>query len=427
MRLKNIPELKIILEPEQAFLVNKMTEGTGNPDCRAVSFRMSETLVNTPFSEHEDLFLLMENDFRQFYKGKKAFAEFRIYAEKKFPNNIDKIYDFIMKNAKLSKENRDILMKKECGLFIEFAFPRNFGRKLFNEAKRHKKKIIIIADTVYPRNIVVNILDRCGYSGFSELIIANELENKDIYDAVIEKSSFSANKILNIGGNVEEDVEKPIMKGSKALLLADTIPLMIKSGRLRGYIQAKHLYDYDSVDFLALHLAFGLYSSYMFDVPRNKVYNSDFCASPYMLGFIVFGTLRLDRNFSPSDFQKKLISAYEKNDEIKRGADDFISLFSAHFGNISANLSYKGFSLPFEFYSNHGAIIDYNMMKKQIDDDTMKEWQNIVTEPETAPVYIKSTNENAISRLADRMFPPGTKVRNITDGILVKMKQKAKF
>lgn len=67
------------------------------------------------------------------------------------------------------------------------------------------------------------------------------------------------------------------------------------------------------------------------------------------------------------------------------------------------------------------------MMKKQIDDDTMKEWQNIVTEPETAPVYIKSTNENAISRLADRMFPPGTKVRNITDGILVKMKQKAKF
>ncbi|MCM1132040.1 MAG: hypothetical protein NC340_01070 [Ruminococcus flavefaciens] len=423
--MKNIPELKIVLEPEQAFLVNKMIGEIGNPECRAVSFRMSRTLVSTPFSEREDLFLFMEDDFRQVYKGRKTFAEFRIYAEEKFPDDIDKIYNFIMKQAKLTQESRDMLFKRECGLFTELAFPRNFGRKLFGEAQRRKKKIIIVADTLYPRSVVANVLDRCGYSGYSELVVANELENTDIYEAVIEKSALQAKKILNIGGNVEEDVEKPIMKGSKALLLADTIPLMLKSGRLRGYIQAKHLYDYDSAGFLALHLAFGLYSAYMFDVPRNRVYNSDFCASPYMLGFIVFGTLRLAKDFSSSAFEKKLISAVEENEEITRGAEDFTSLFSAHFGNISNRLNYSGFSLPFEFFAKHGAVLDRNMLK--LDGDTLKEWQGMITEPATAPVYVRSVKQNAVSRLADRMFPPGTRVRGIADGILVKMKQKAGF
>ncbi|MDE6789564.1 MAG: hypothetical protein K2J47_09630 [Ruminococcus sp.] len=426
--MKTIPELKIVLEPEQAFLVNKMISEINRPECRAVSFRMSETLVNTPFSEHEDLFLFMEDDFSRVYKGRKTFTELRLYAEEKFHGDIDKIYNFIMKQAKLTAENRDILMKRECGLFIEFAFPRNFGRKLFNEAKQHNKKIIIVADTIYPRSIIVNLLDRCGYSGFSEIVITGELdENTDIYDEVIGKSSVNASRLLNIGGNVEEDVEKPIMKGSKALLLADTIPLMLKSGRLRGYIQAKHLYDYDSPVFLALHLAFGLYSSYMFDVPRTKVYNSDFCASPYLLGFIVFGTLKLDKSFSPSDFQKSIISAAEKNIEIMRGADDFVSLFYTHFGNVSYSLDYSSFSLPFKFYENHSTSLDRNMLKQQLDDDILKEWENNITEPQTAPVHIRDTKQNTVSKLADRMFPPGTKVRNIADGILVKMKQKVKF
>lgn len=422
----SVPEIKIIINSEQSNLANKMTSQINNSDCKAVSFRMMNTLVCTPFSEIYDLFLLMEEDFKKFYKGRKRFYELRIYAESKFPKDITKIYDFIMKQSKISQQERDILLESECRLIEEFVYPRSFGKKLFNEAKKHRKKIIIVADTVYPRSTVVNILEKCGYADYKELIITHELESDDIYDTVIEKSKVSCSKIVSIGGDVAEDVEKPILKGSKALLMADTVPLMLKSGRLRSFIQAKHLYNYDTADFFALHLAFGLYSSYMFDLPRNKVYQSDFCASPYMLGFIVFGTLRLDKNFTPDNFQQEIISASEKNDEIMRGTEDFISLFSAHFGKIADNLQYKGFSLPFEFYFNHGADTDRNFLSEFLAPDILDKWTKSIKEPVLAPVRMNE-KQNRISTLADKMFPPGTKVRIITDNILAKMKQKIKL
>lgn len=423
--MKDNFEIKIPVSKEQRQLMQKMLAEVRKPDIRAVSFKLSGTLINLPFSEQEDLFLLIEQDFKKFCSGKKKFSELRINAEQKY-SDLDKIYDLIMKQTKISKENRDALLNLECRLFTDFVFPRNFGRTLFNEAKLRNKKIIIVADTVYPRNVIVNILDKCGYK-YNELIITNELSNQTVYDAIIEKASVSHEKLLHIGGSVTNDVEIPIMNGSKSLLLADTIPLMVKSGRLRGFIQAKHLYDYDSMDFFALHCAFGLYSAYLFDVPQSKIYQSDFCSNPYMLGFIVFGTLRLAKDYKPTEIHEKLISAVQKNDEISRGADDFIMLFSRHFGKISQNFGYDGCNLPIEFLEKHSASLDKLLIKDQLDSETFDNWESISEEPKIVPVYGRKVKQNAVSKLADKMFPPGTRVRIIADGLLVKLKEKARL
>lgn len=405
--------------------MQKMLTEIRKPEIKAVSFKLSGTLINLPFSEQEDLFLLMEQDFRKFCSGKKNFSELRINAEQKY-NSLNEIYDLIMKQTKISPESRDQLLNLECRLFIDFVFPRNFGKNLFNAAKSEKKKIIIVADIVYPREVIINILNKCGYK-YNELIITDESDNRNIYDTIIERASVSNDKLLHIGGNVENDVEIPIMNGSKSLLLADAIPLMVKSGRLRGFIQAKHLYDYNSMDFFALHCAFGLYSAYLFDIPQNKIYQSDFCGNPYLLGFIIFGTFKLVKDYKPTEIQKKLISAAEKNAEISRGANDFIMLFSRHFGKIYQNFGYTGCTLPIEFLEKHSAPLDKSLMKEQLDSETSDNWESILEEPEIVPVYSRKLKQNAVSKLADKMFPPGTKVRNITDGILVKLKGKARL
>lgn len=421
--MKTVPEIKISVSDEQSKLIQKMISQIAEPDIKAVSFRLSGTLINLPFSEREDLFLLMEQDFRKIYKGRKIFTDLRISAENK-ADTIDGIYDIIMKQTKITREDRDMLMNTECRLFSELSFARNFGRKLFNEAKQRKKKIIIFADTVYPEKIIQDILHKCGYE-YNKLTVADRC-GKPAYDTVLEKSGLPAGKLLHIGNSVAEDVEKPVMNGSKALILANTVPMMIKSGRLRGYVQAELLYNYDTAEFLALHSAFGIYSAYMFDLPKNRVYQSDFCNDSYMLGFIVFGTLRLAVDYQPTDFQRKIIESAEKNTEIMRGADDFVSLFHAHLRNISCNGN-KELAMPFEFFTKHGAVLDRKMLSRQLDDSIFKEWDGMITEPKTAPVYTEDTKRNALAELADKMFPPGTKVRNITDGILVKMKEKAKL
>ena len=146
-----------------------------------------------------------------------------------------------------------------------------------------------------------------------------------------------------------------------------------------------------------------------------------------MLGFIVFGTLKLAKNYKPTEIQKNLISAAEKNAEISRGANDFIILFSRHFGKIPQNFGYTGFTTPIEFLEKHSASLDKLLIKKQLDSETFDNWENISEEPKTAPIYSEKTKQNAISKLADKMFPPGTRVRNIADGILVKLKEKARL
>lgn len=423
--MKTIPEIKISVSEEQDKLIQKMIAETGKPEIKAVSFRLSGILINLPFSEREDLFLIMEQNFRRIYKGRKFFVDLRISAENK-AGTLDEIYDLIMKQTKITQADRDMLMNTECRLFKESAFSRNFGKILFNEASRKNKEIIVVSDTVYPEKVIEDVLAECRYES-PKMTVIRRSANQSVYDAVIEKCDVPPEKLLHIGSDVSEDVEKPVMNGSKALLLADTVPLMVKSGRLRGYVQSERLYDYDSADFFALHCAFGLYASYLFDLPKSRVYQSDFCADAYMIGFMVFGTLKLARDFQPTEFQRKIISAAEKNTEIMRGADDFVSLFSAHLKNIFCDSGNKGLELPFEFFEKHSAPVDRNMLKGLLDDNTLKEWESIVTAPKTAPVYIKTSNPNGLSKLADKMFPPGTKVRNIADGILVKMKQKAKL
>lgn len=423
--MKIIPEIKISISEEQNNLIRKMIAEIDKSEINVVSFRLSGILINMPFSEREDLFLVMEQYFSRIYKGRKNFVDLRISAENK-ADTLDEIYDLIMKQTKITQADRDMLMNRECRLFTDSAFARNFGKMLFNEAKRKNKKIIVVSDTVYPKKVTEDVLAKCGYE-HKKMTVISRIVNQYVYDTVIEKSDVSPEKLLHIGNDVAKDVEKPVMNGSKALLLADTVPLMVKSGRLRGYIQSERLYDYDSADFLALHFAFGLYASYLFDLPKSRVYQSDFCADAYMIGFIVFGTLKLAGDFQPTEFQRKIISAAEKNPEIMRGAGDFISLFSAHTENISHNSGNKGLELPFEFFEKHSAPLDRNMLKGLLDDDTLKEWESIITEPKTVPVYIETTNPNGLSKLADKMFPPGTKVRNIADGILVKIKQKAKL
>ena len=345
---------RIALTREQIELRQKMLSEVGKSDYKAVSFRLTGTLTSTAFSEFEDIFMLMEEDFHSVTTVKKSFKELRVAAaeaaEKKFGNSggasIVRIYDILAKSAKLTPFGKDKLMKRECELAVHFTLARGIGKELFDEAKRTKKKIIIVADTIYPRNVIVRILGTCGYEQADELVVPYELKGsvtdyKALYDAILSKSGVSPGKLLHVGGDVEADVETPIMNGSKALLLSGTIPLMVKSGRLRGYIQAKHVYDYDEPEYLALHGAFGIYAAYLFDVPMSKSAQSDFCSSEYMLGFIVAGTIRA-ADIHPKDKKQSLLLALlSDSSEAKRGMEDMDKLFHYHFDGHLEKYGYK--------------------------------------------------------------------------------------
>ncbi|MBO7475164.1 MAG: hypothetical protein J6U00_14405 [Ruminococcus sp.] len=422
----------------QKDLTEKMLREVSRNDHAAVSFKMWDTLVLMPFSQPEDLFLFMEDDFAMYNTGKKTFTELRTEAqraaEKKYALKgnvtLEKIYDIFVKLSGISPACREKLIIRECDLVHHFAFPRKTGKLLFDKAKYCRNKVIVVSDSYYPRDVVVKILCDCGYGEYSSLVIPSESSIPDsaatgFIDLVIKKSGVGAENILHIGSDLINDVEATIQRGMKALLLQPVLPLMVKSGRLRGFIEEKHLYDIDEKQFMALRCAFALYAAYGFDAPQNKLPKSDFCCDEYMIGFIILGPLCFIKDFEPqSDMQSELIAAMEKNKKIMDGRLDFEKMLYHHFGDFIGKYGSEGCQLALEFLEKHSYIGDREKIIPFLSDKGSKKWGRPESEPKLAPVHTKPVKKNALQKLADKLFPEGTKVRNMTDDVLAGKKRK---
>lgn len=434
--MNNDLKITIPISKEQFELSEKMTENVKSADIKAVSFELFGTLINMPFSEDNDLFLLMEKEFPEVRTAKSSFADLRIESEvdakrknkDKCSVTVSRIYEILAKKAKISDDLREALIKRECDMAVGLVFPRGFGKKLFDTAAASGKKVIILANSVYPRDVIVRMLGICGYASCNELIVTNEIDcgenrNESAFNAIIKKGKLAAKQLIHIGGDVAADVETPVMKGAKALLLLDTSAIMLKSGRLSGYLHAAHIYDYDTAEFLPLHLALGLYAAYIFDIPRTKAMHSDFCANPYILGFIVYGCCKFADISELDDTCRDVLAALEDCPETRSGGENFYELFKRHFEPYIGKFSYNGFTLPLEMLAKHGASMDVGLLKAHMPEKSHKKWKDGITDAVIAPTR-KKTEQNKLEKLADRMFPPGTKVRNMADGVLFKLKGK---
>lgn len=421
------------LSSQQIELRNKLLGEVGSSRCKAVSFKMLGTLVLMPFSGESDIFAFMEKDFKLICPdSKKSFTELRIAAREAAVKKMNVmcrvtlklIYGILEKIGNISSDSAKKLMEIECGIAERFAFPRECGKALFREAKNCKKRVIITAETIYPEDTVKRILEKCGYGSYDGLVMVSKIRNctgESYFSEVLSKSGVPSDKLLHIGSDVAFDIELPIFKGAKALLLADVTELMAKSGRVRNYAESKKLFDYDNLSFLSLRCVFGLYAAYGFDTPQNKLPASDFCGDEYFMGFLVQGALSLVRDFEPqTKIQTEILSAMDKNPKILDGKKDFISMFNAHFGGLAELEEAEGCRLPLEFIENCCAASDRAFLAGALSDSVMKKWSKSVKEPEVIRFAPKKDRSNSLSRLADKMFPPGTKVRTIVDEILTK-------
>lgn len=416
----------------------KMLHEVERNDHRAISFKLWDTLVITPFSKPEDMFLFMEEDFALLNTTNKTFIELRIEAQKaaekkygpKGNVTLEKIYNILAKMSGITPTGRERLMTRECDLIQHFAFPRKLGKLLFYKAKDCKNKIIITSVSYYPRDVVVKILCDCGYGAYDSVIIPAEQNIPDsaetaYLEAVIKKAGVEANNILHIGGDFSNDVEAAIVRGIKAVMLQSVQPLMVKSGRLRGFIEEKLLYEIDGEKCMAIRSAFALYAAYGFDIPQNKKPHSDFCLDEYMIGFMILGPLSFIEDFEPeNEMQKALIEAMEKNRKITDGRDDFKAMLDFHFGDFISKYGSEGCRLPLEFLELHSYIGDRNIIMPLLSDKDKKNWGKPASEPKLAPVHTERVKKNVLQKLADKLFPEGTNVRQMSEAAIHRKKRK---
>lgn len=424
--------LKRPLSRQQSELEDKLISQVTDEKIQAVSFKLDEVLIVTPFSLSEDIFLFMEDEFKELTVGKKTFSELRKAAYeaavKKYGSKqsvtLDMIYDIFAKTGKVSSAYRENLMNRECEIFTRFAMPRKFGKKLFEAAKQSGKKVIVTYEGIYPRNVIVKILETCGFESYDVLIMCSEFnipftDKKAYLDSVIKAADIPARSLLHIGGDVVNDVEAAIMKGTKAVLVQPIIPLMVKSGRLRGFIENQHIYDSDMPEFFIMRCAFAVYGMYAFDTPQNKIPQSDFCGDEFMLGAAVLGISSL---YTKSNQETELFGVLRKtmqeNSNILSGKKDFTALYDSIFGGILDKYSPEGCQLTAEFFEKHSAPSDRDILRTKLETTDFAAWTEGTAEPQLAPVHSTGRKRTALDKLADRLFPPNTKVRNMAENVL---------
>ncbi len=430
-------QINIPMSNGQREIFDKMTKAVSDSQIKAVSFRLFDTLILLPFSENSDIFFLMESEFSHISTPKHSFTDLRIEAEaeakrkntKKCAVNINEIYDIFAKKAKISAEIRNSLVNRECELALSLVFPRAFGKKLLDTATEKGKNIVIIADTIYPHETVVAMAEKCGITG--KILMASEIdrgENPDnsLFSVILKKGKASPASHIHIGSDISADVETPIMKGAKALLLSDVKTNMTKTGRIRDFAHSERVFDYDTVEYLGFHMALGIYSAYIFDIPRTKTANSDFCGNAYILGFIAYGFSKLADISQLNDSEREILDGLSKNSDCSRGAEDFLELYKRHSADISDKFNNKGFELPVKFLATHGGAMDIGLLKNNMSAESNKKWKEAIVNSPAVPKFRPQTEQNKLEKFADIMFPPGTRVRNIADGMLLKMKQKRK-
>jgi len=183
--------------------------------CDVISFDVFDTLVLRPFDRPSSVFFLLGQKHKC-----PGFQKYRVQAEKDarraafekmgtYEVTLEDIYKRLRRYVLLDTEKA---MALEIEIEIGLAFANPYMKNVFAQAKNLGKRLIAISDMYLPRDAILRILEKCGYSGLEDVFVSCELgENKRdglLFDFV--RASMGINlKYLHIGDNYTSDFLSP--------------------------------------------------------------------------------------------------------------------------------------------------------------------------------------------------------------------------
>jgi len=178
-----------------------------------ISFDVFDTLVLRPFAQPHDLFMILAEKFNitNFLRIRRnAEAEARKLATIKNGNHevtLSDIYELIEYKTGLDKEYG---VKVELETELEFCFANPYMMEVFKILKEHNKKIIAASDMYVTKQMLIAILEKCGYTGFDKIYVSSEYNgskrDKNLYKIILSEKD-KADTLVHIGDNYVTDIQ----------------------------------------------------------------------------------------------------------------------------------------------------------------------------------------------------------------------------
>ncbi|MBP3506584.1 MAG: hypothetical protein J6K43_09315 [Lachnospiraceae bacterium] len=176
-----------------------------------ISFDIFDTLIFRPFSKPSDLFMILGERLHI-----QNFKTIRVNAEKMarerhnatYGNTEIQIGDIYEIVEVFTGVPKDIGIKQEFEVELEFCRPNPYCKRLFDLLAEQGKRIIACSDMYLPKNYVVQLLEKCGYFGFEDIYVSCDYtfskRSGGMYKMLINK--YPNCSIVHMGDNYKVDV-----------------------------------------------------------------------------------------------------------------------------------------------------------------------------------------------------------------------------
>jgi len=254
------------------FSQSKLTAADYLSGFSCITFDIFDTLITRKIYEPDDLFLFMEELIADRYGISCNFLEVRKKAEsaawQKYAagTSIHQIYEELQIMMNLSKEKADALKQLEIDLELEFALPRKDVREIYLDLIKRHKKVILISDMYLTRDIIEQLLAKCGYYGYTDVWVSCERGSRkddgSLWADFFER--YGSQKTVHVGDNMCSDIQVvgDLRKDTYYIMNPVTAFKLSKEyGQLKKYLEHRTT---------AVSLLFGL-------LIQAGIYNSPFC------------------------------------------------------------------------------------------------------------------------------------------------------
>lgn len=184
----------------------------GLKDYEVISFDIFDTLILRNVNLPEHLFMILEDKF-----GVYDFQKLRVQAEKEvreknLVNNgnrectIREIYGQV---NYLTGIDVNIGIETEFQAELDLCVKNEYIYQVFQIMKDMGKKLYATSNMYFPKEMMVRILEKCGYTGFEDVLVSCDYSCSKTTGALFEilKHKAKSKKIIHIGDNKITDVK----------------------------------------------------------------------------------------------------------------------------------------------------------------------------------------------------------------------------
>ena len=286
-----------------------------------ISFDIFDTLVVRPFFKPLDMFVLLDNKFKELCPDCGIlFSDMRVAAEKQARNNlivsasqfeditIDEIYTELQVIFGISSEQSMIMLDEELRLEKEMCQPRQKIKELYDLALWLGKRVVFVSDMYLPLNTIIDILENCGYRYDNNLYLSSDYRlsktTGHLYEKMLDMEEVEASSCLHIGDNWASDGEAAQKLGIEPWRTPKTIDLLlnnvadINKTKVRaefGELLYRNLtgsfirYS-QALDYFGIRCMLAIIANKIFDNPYSDWEpHTDFNRNPYNIGYMALG------------------------------------------------------------------------------------------------------------------------------------------